>query len=354
MFYILENSIESGAHGTISKCRDGKGNQIAVKTIPKKFLVEAVIMLSLEHPNINSAISVFKVGDNLLIFQKLFIADVHEYMKERRISQETCERWCISLIRAIQFLHSSKIIHSDIKAKNLLVDANERIKLTDFAFSVIVKEPRRFHHRVCTFTHSPIEALVGDEGWSFPLDIWSLGCTMYEIQYNSLLFPFQGNSPVNWKDRAAIEEIHARHVAALYDWGNLNGGTYPKEDFSRYPVKPKFNPRFTNINNAIQSCLIMKQEDRPSIEKFVRIISVNNSARIGYNNRRKLRDDDLGLFSYDLILKHGEDRIRRVYQKIKDMLFFDNPESLNSDDQKIEEELLEDVGYSVLRWPDFE
>ena len=86
------------------------------------------------------------------------------------------------LSSAMQFMHTSlHIMHCDIKPANVFMDQIGCLKVGDFGLS---KGLATAHDMCVTFVGTPLymspEQCRGDE-YSFPADMWSLGCILYEL-----------------------------------------------------------------------------------------------------------------------------------------------------------------------------
>ena len=94
------------------------------------------------------------------------------------------------ILEGIAYLHSNQIIHRNIKCQNILLNSNGNVKLADFGTS---KELQTM-----SITHGAKTAGIGNIHWmapevymvdeddkplpySYPVDIWSLGCTVVEM-----------------------------------------------------------------------------------------------------------------------------------------------------------------------------
>jgi len=93
--------------------------------------------------------------------------------------------WTAETLVALEYLHTKiGVIHRDLKPENLLLDANWHILLTDFGTAKIIATGEGTLARkgsfVGTIEYMPPE-LVKDTSSCFSSDLWSLGCTIYQM-----------------------------------------------------------------------------------------------------------------------------------------------------------------------------
>lgn len=87
-------------------------------------------------------------------------------------------------LEAISFIHSKGIVHFDIKPSNILVEKNGNLKLCDFGFATKLKKYETIDDedfKVGSSAYCDIE-FYKETRYIGPLcDLWSLGCTVYEL-----------------------------------------------------------------------------------------------------------------------------------------------------------------------------
>ena len=110
---------------------------------------------------------------------------------------------CLEIFRqmacGVNYLHSSGIIHRDLKTKNILLKSSGhcnsfRAVVADFGFARKISEGEMAHTQCGTPLFMAPEVInLTNNGYNAAADIWSLGCILYCCLYGRR--PFEGNNP---------------------------------------------------------------------------------------------------------------------------------------------------------------
>jgi serine/threonine-protein kinase len=200
--YDIECVLGEGAMGVVYEGTDTRlHRKVAIKTILKsaldsdsakdysmRFAREAQAVARLNHPNIVQVFDFAEEGDVAYIVMELvrgrelktfFDAKERFELKEIvHIVGELCE--------ALHFAHEAGIIHRDIKPANVMIDAQGRVKLTDFGVARIVDPDRTVSDKTQAGTVVGTPAYMSPEqiqGLTLDRrsDIFSAGVILYEF-----------------------------------------------------------------------------------------------------------------------------------------------------------------------------
>ncbi|KAJ8355427.1 hypothetical protein SKAU_G00182210 [Synaphobranchus kaupii] len=188
----LDNFIKIGEGSTGIVCiatETHSGKQVAVKKMDLRkqqrrelLFNEVVIMRDYHQENVVDMYNSYLVGDELwVVMEFLEGGALTDIVTHTRMNEEQIATVCLSVLRALSYLHTQGVIHRDIKSDSILLTSDGRIKLSDFGFCAQVSKevPKR-------------KSLVGTPYWMAPevisrlpygteVDIWSLGIMVIEM-----------------------------------------------------------------------------------------------------------------------------------------------------------------------------
>jgi serine/threonine protein kinase len=195
--YELLEEIARGGMGVVYRARQLSLDRIvAVKMMRpgllatdaeiRRFHTEAKTAARLQHPNI---VAIHEVGefDGLHYFSMDFVTgpSLAALMRERPLSTKEAAKCVQVLAETVQHAHSQGILHRDLKPSNVLMDANERPRITDFGLAWRLEGDGGATASgtvMGTPAYMPPEQAAGqNERLSPASDVYSLGAILYEL-----------------------------------------------------------------------------------------------------------------------------------------------------------------------------
>nr|CDS15141.1 serine:threonine protein kinase MARK2 [Echinococcus granulosus] len=191
-------------------CHVITGKEVAIKIIDKtqlspssrqKLFREVRVMKMLDHPNI---VKLFEIIANekilYLVMEYASGGEVFDFLVTHgKMAEREARAKFRQIVSAVQYCHQKKVVHRDLKAENLLLDAQMNVKIADFGFSNEFSSDKKLD----TFCGSPPYAapeLFEGRKYDGPeVDVWSLGVILYTLVSGAL--PFDGQNLRELRER---------------------------------------------------------------------------------------------------------------------------------------------------------
>lgn len=207
--YAMIRKLGEGTFGRVFECADqedsGKKKAVKVVRAVERYkhdaMVEASVLDELGQLDPKNECQCVRLQDRgeayghyYLTFEALgpSLAEELELRNYNPFSMRRIRTFGRDMLIAIAFMHRNDLIHTDLKLPNVLLEMDTRdctrIKVIDFGGTRRTSTGRRHKSLVQTRQYRAPEVLL-ESGWSFPADLWSIGCMLLELYTSDLLFP---------------------------------------------------------------------------------------------------------------------------------------------------------------------
>ncbi|BBG99761.1 MAP kinase 20 [Prunus dulcis] len=208
--YKIQEVIGKGSYGVVCSAIDTHtGEKVAIKKIHDIFehisdaariLREIKLLRLLRHPDIVEIKHIMlppsrrDFKDIYVVFE-LMESDLHQVIKANDdLTREHYQFFLYQLLRALKYIHTANVYHRDLKPKNILANANCKLKICDFGLARVA-----FNDTPTTIFWTDYVAtrwyrapeLCGSffSKYTPAIDIWSIGCIFAEVLTGKPLFP---------------------------------------------------------------------------------------------------------------------------------------------------------------------
>lgn len=202
--YRIIEKIGQGGMGIVFKGLHVKLEQeVAIKVLApelsqdpsmrERFINEAKIQAKISHPNVVNVFNYVEEGSNLFLVMEYIPGETLDGMLKRSGCCPNAVNVCISVLSALEFMHSRGIVHRDIKPGNIMFLEDGTVKVMDFGIAKVAGErgQTKTGMRLGTLWYMSPEQIMGEEA-SVASDLYSVGVTLYQMLTGRI--PFGGDS----------------------------------------------------------------------------------------------------------------------------------------------------------------
>ncbi|KAJ4757364.1 Mitogen-activated protein kinase [Rhynchospora pubera] len=345
--YEIQEVIGKGSYGVVAAAVDARtGQRVAIKKINDVFehvsdatriLREIKLLRLLHHPDIVEIKHIMlppsrrEFRDIYVVFE-LMESDLHQVIKANDdLTPQHLQFFLYQLLRALKYIHTANVFHRDLKPKNILANADCKLKICDFglARASFNDAPSAIFWTdyVATRWYRAPE-LCGSffSKYTPAIDIWSIGCIFAELLTGRPLFP--GKNVVHQLD-LITDLLGTPSSETLARIRNEKARRYLTSMRKKAPVpfSEKFRKADPMALRLLERLLAFDAKDRPTAEEaladpyFKPLANIEREpattpiSKLEFDfERRKLTKDDVRELIYREILEYHPQMLQEYLQ----------------------------------------
>uniref|UniRef100_A0A3B3ZJZ0 Protein kinase domain-containing protein n=1 Tax=Periophthalmus magnuspinnatus TaxID=409849 RepID=A0A3B3ZJZ0_9GOBI len=204
--YSLVKIIGEGSFGRalLVQCKNSeqkcvlKEIQLPLNSKSENTRREAVLLSKMSHANIVAFRESFEDGNLLCIVMEYcsggdLLQRIQKQQKEQFLVDDIL-KWFAQMCAGAKHIHDKRVLHRDLKSKNIFLTENGTIKLGDFGSACVLNNSKAFAQTYVGTPYYVAPEIWDNQPYNNKSDVWSLGCVLYELC--TLQHPFQASS---WK-----------------------------------------------------------------------------------------------------------------------------------------------------------
>ncbi|CAN1270960.1 Serine/threonine-protein kinase STY13 [Linum perenne] len=278
------------AHGTYGTVYRGNydGQDVAVKVLDwgedgiataaetaalrSSFRQEVAVWHKLDHPNVTKFVGASMGTSNLKIpnsndgnnsIPSRACCVVVEYLpggtlkkflirnRRKKLAFKVVIQLALDLSRGLNYLHSKKIVHRDVKTENMLLDSQRTLKIADFGVArVEAQNPRDMTGETGTLGYMAPEVLDG-KPYNRKCDVYSFGICLWEIYCCDMPYP----------------DLSFAEISSAVVRQNLR------------PDIPRCCP--SSVASIMKRCWDAQPDKRPEMDEVVRLLEAIDTSKGG-------------------------------------------------------------------------
>jgi NIMA (never in mitosis gene a)-related kinase 1/4/5 len=188
--------IGKGSYGKVYLVKHRKrGKYFAMKIvrlqgIPKKeresVRTELALLKKLKHPNIVGYEEAFAVKNGTYLAIVMNYCDSGDLAgrlkkQKRPFPEHQVLHWFVQMALGLEFMHSNKVLHRDIKTQNIFLLGNGRLVLGDLGISKSLEGTLDMARTAIGTPYYMSPEMFQNKPYNAKSDVWALGCVLFEM-----------------------------------------------------------------------------------------------------------------------------------------------------------------------------
>ncbi|XP_064255585.1 serine/threonine-protein kinase PAK 3-like isoform X2 [Passer domesticus] len=187
--YLEVEQIGQGAFGAVSKGLDrATGGEVALKKMSltgqnrERAVNEILLLKDKKHPNIVNFLDSFLVdGDLWLVMEYMDGGTLQDVVRQTRMAEGEMAAVSRECLQGLDFLHSKRVIHRDVKSSNILLGMDGSVRLADFGLCAQLSPEQDQRSSMVGTAHWMAPEVVTRSPYGPKVDIWSFGIVTIEM-----------------------------------------------------------------------------------------------------------------------------------------------------------------------------
>ncbi|VDM43961.1 unnamed protein product [Toxocara canis] len=157
---------------------------------------EVSLLRELRHANVVTLHDIVHTERMLTLVFEYVDRDLKQYLDQCHdsINMHNVRLFLVQLLRGLSYCHRRRVLHRDLKPQNLLINEKGELKLADFGLARAKSVPTKTYSNevgptVVTLWYRPPDVLLGSTDYSTHIDMWGVGCILFEMISGRALFP---------------------------------------------------------------------------------------------------------------------------------------------------------------------
>ncbi|MCB1561468.1 MAG: protein kinase [Xanthomonadales bacterium] len=205
--YRIARKLGQGGMATVwLAVQESLDRQVAIKVMlplasmdeqqARRFEHEARTIARLEHPHIVNIYEVGRTSEGRLYYVMAYLPRGDLSHRDLSRDQPAVLALLRALLGALSYAHARGVVHRDVKAENVLFDADDRPMLADFGIALSSRVVTRLTNAGMTLGSGGYMAPEQSRGEPVDAraDLYSVGVLAYELLVGEL--PYQANDPL--------------------------------------------------------------------------------------------------------------------------------------------------------------